>query len=345
MSQKLNSLKLKQLLFSALFILAFAFCGKAQDLESKYILNYHLMHPGGESAPNDPNVAFYIDGKYHMHYILKTMQNGERIFSYIHVTSDDMLNWEWQKTKLQPSFTGHGMFSGTGFITKEGKPAAIYHGQGSERNQIAIAKDNNLSEWEKPYSVEVKTKDGKEADMRHWDPDCFLIGDTYYAISGGQNPPVFKSKDLKNWTFVGDFLKHDMPDVAIGEDISCANFFKRGDKWVLLCISHPFGCRYYVGDWDEENEQFVPEVHRRMNWRKEGDLRTSYRDFFAPESVETPDGCRVMWAWYAPWPWNKSVLSQKSIQSMPRELIHLGKWRNLDITNRLLRILHVLRRI
>ena len=119
-----------------------------------------------------------------------------------------MLHWEWHKTKLQPSFTGHGMHSGTGFITKEGRPAAIYFGQASDRNQIAIAKDKELSAWETPYPIEVKTKDGKEAQMRHWDPDCFLIGDTYYAISGAQNPPLFKSKDLKNWTLVGDFLQH-----------------------------------------------------------------------------------------------------------------------------------------
>jgi hypothetical protein len=34
------------------------------------ILNYHLMHPGGESSPGDPNAAFYLDGLYHLHYIL-----------------------------------------------------------------------------------------------------------------------------------------------------------------------------------------------------------------------------------------------------------------------------------
>jgi sucrose-6-phosphate hydrolase SacC (GH32 family) len=159
-----------------------------------------------------------------------------------------MLHWKWHKTKLQPSFTGHGMFSGTGFITKEGKPAVIYHGQASGRNHIVIAKDNKLSAWEKPYPVEVITKDGKVPDMRHWDPDCFLIGDAYYAISGGKNPQVFKSKDLKKWVFVGDFLKFELPDVAIGEDISCPNFFRIGDKWMLLCISHPWGCRYYLGE-------------------------------------------------------------------------------------------------
>ncbi len=95
------------------------------------VLNYHLMHPGDGSAPGDPNAAFYLDGIYHLHYILAHLWKDKKSFSFVHVTSTDLLHWTWQTTTLQPSFTGHGMFSGTGFINKEGKPAAIYHGQGS----------------------------------------------------------------------------------------------------------------------------------------------------------------------------------------------------------------------
>ena len=105
--------------------------------------------------------------------------------------------------------------------------------------------------------------------MRHWDPDCWLIGDTYYALSGGENPPLLKSRDLKHWEHVGDFLQHDLPDVAKGEDISCANFFEIAPgKWMLLCIAHHLGCRYYTGTWDAKAEQFVPEHHGRMNFRR-----------------------------------------------------------------------------
>jgi hypothetical protein len=111
-------------------------------------------------------------------------------FSFVHVTSPDMLHWTWQPTTLQPSFTGHGMFSGTGFVTKEGRPAVIYHGFRSGRNQIALAKDRHLSGWETPYPLDVRYADGTEAEIRHWDPDCFRIDDTYYAISGGVNPPL-----------------------------------------------------------------------------------------------------------------------------------------------------------
>jgi beta-fructofuranosidase len=79
------------------------------------ILNYHLMHPGDDSLPGDPNAAFCLDGVYHLHYIIQHPWNGGRSFAFAHVTSTDMLHWTWQTTKLQPAFTGHGMFSGTGF--------------------------------------------------------------------------------------------------------------------------------------------------------------------------------------------------------------------------------------
>ena len=299
-------------------------------VSNELALNFHLMHPGGDSQPGDPNLAYYLGGTCHLHYILRhswtgdpsTLRphDGNQSFSFIHVTSPDMLNWTWQPTKLQPSFTGHGMFSGTGFITREGRPAAIYAGLSEPRHShIVVAKDNRLSSWEKPYPVRPKGgPDGKDVGLLG-DPDCFIVGDTYYAYSAAENVPLCKSTDLVNWTYVGPFLKHDLPDVAIGEDLSCANFFPIGDKWMLLCISHPLGCRYYLGDWDAEAEQFAPEFHGRMNWRRpvQSLEEPVYRDFFAPESVLTPDGRRVMWAWLAT---ADPAINAKTVQSLPREL-------------------------
>ena len=288
------------------------------------ILNYHLMHPGGPSAPGDPNAAFYLDGVYHLHYILAHPWKEQTSFSFVHVTSPDMLHWTWQATKLQPNFTGHGMYSGTGFITKDGQPAAIYHGAGSGTNQIVLAKNRQLSAWEKPYPVKVQNADGTEAKIKHWDPDCFLMGDTYYAISGDETPPLLKSTDLKVWTPVGDFLRDQLPDVCVGEDISCANFFPLGNKWMLLCISHMVGCRYYLGEWDAKAEQFVPEKHGRMNWRRDDQSlwgQPPWRvDFFAPESLRTRDGRRVMWAWCATLGKTDGNMDRHTIQSLPREL-------------------------
>ena len=202
---------------STSLIFLFTLCAFTSHAKGKddYTLNFHLMHPAGLSQPGDPNAGFYLEGTYHLHYIWSYYNpiGKEKYSSFIHVTSKDMLHWEWQETKLQPSFVNHGMYSGTGFITKEGKPAIIYNGQRrGYPTYLILAKDNKLSEWEVPYRVEVKTEDGKPADIGHSDPDCWLVGDTYYATTGGRNPPLFKSQDLVNWTLTGKkLLQHNKP--------------------------------------------------------------------------------------------------------------------------------------
>jgi sucrose-6-phosphate hydrolase SacC (GH32 family) len=81
--------------------------------------------------------------------------------------------------------------------------------------------------------------------------------------------------------------------------------FKIGKKWMLLCISHGLGCRYYLGDF--KDEKYLPEFHALMSWNG--------NNFFAPESVLTKDGRRVMWAWLLNLP-----VAPCGIQSLPREL-------------------------
>ena len=164
-------------------------------------LTYHLAHPGpGNAHPGDPNCVFDYKGRYHLHYIYRNRTG----FVFAHVSSDDLVYWKWHPTVLAPPATGHGMFSGTGFYTKDGKPAIIYHGQGSGRNWIQYPLDDQFNSWSDPEPVLPKTADGKVPRMRHWDPDCWLNGETYYALSGGKNPQLMKSPDLKTWTCLGE---------------------------------------------------------------------------------------------------------------------------------------------
>ena len=266
-------------------------------------LTYHLAHPGpGVGMPGDPNPAFFYKGRYHLHYIYKNNHG----FAFAHVSSKDMVTWKWHPTVLVGPNTGHGMFSGTGFFTKEGQPAMVYHGQGADNNYLAFALDDTLDQWTEPRAIKPLTDAGQVAEIRMWDPDCWLNGDTYYAISGGSPPHLMRSEDLETWRYLGLLLHEDMPDLGVSptEDVSCANMFKIGDKWMLLCISHEMGCRYYLGDF--KDEQYLPEFHAMMNWKD--------WHFFAPESLLTPDGRRVMWAWC------RLEGAQSAIQSLPREL-------------------------
>jgi len=268
-------------------------------------LTFHLAHPGpGPAMPGDPNCIFDYQGRVHLHYIYRNAWG----FVFGHVSSDDMVRWTWHKTVLAPPTTGHGMFSGTGFYTKEGRPAIIYHGQGRGRNVIQHPADDTFDSWTEPVPVVPKTADGQTPNIRHWDPDCWLMNDTYYAYSGGQNPQLMKSADLKNWTFLGDLLHPEYPanlGIPKDEDISCGNMFKIGDKWMLLCISHSKGARYYLGDF--KGEKYLPSFHAMMSFGS--------NQFFAPESVLTRDGRRVMWAWLLNMP-----IAPTGVQSLPREL-------------------------
>ena len=254
---------------------------------------YHLAHPTfTHSSPFDPNPAHFYKGRYHLHYIYRN-QSG---FSFAHVSSKDMVHWEWHPTVLAPAKTGHGMFSGTGFFTKQGQPAMVYCGWGSRRNWISYALDDSLDKWSKPEVMLPTDKAGKLMEsMPCFDPDIWLNGDTYYGMnarSSREAPVIMKSKDLKNWQHIGELLHDDFDEkllgVSKGEDISCPNMFKLGNKWLLLCISHRLGCRYFIGDF--KDEQFLPESH--------GLIGGSTNRYFAPESVRAEDGRRVMWAWF-----------------------------------------------
>jgi beta-fructofuranosidase len=183
------------------------------------------------------------------------------------------------------------MFSGNCFVNKDGRPTMCYH-QVGQGNAMAVALDDELNEWQKlesnPITPPTEPGDPHHGKYRSWDPYGWLEGDTYYAIFGGERAAIAKSASLAGpWHYVGDLLAHTVDGVSINEDVSCADFFRMGDRHMLLCISHRLGCRYYLGDW--ENEQFHPTFHQQMSWVD--------NSFFAPESLLDDKGRRIMWAW------------------------------------------------
>ncbi|MCX6908689.1 MAG: GH32 C-terminal domain-containing protein [Verrucomicrobia bacterium] len=250
---------------------------------------YHFVIPEDYAGPFDPNGAIFWRGRYHLFYIYQE----NRVHCFGHVSSVDLIHWRQHPTPLYPTegSADRGMFSGNCFINKRGEATMLFHGVGAG-NCIATSSDDNLDRWTKlPSNPIIPNPKGKEP-YASWDPHGWVEGDTYYALFGGnpgsgKPPSTFKATELDGWKYVGPFLHHEMPDVAANEDISCPDFFKLGNKRVLVCIAHNRGNRYYVGEW--KNEQFVPEVHERMSWVD--------NTYFAPESLEAPDGRRILWGW------------------------------------------------
>jgi beta-fructofuranosidase len=243
---------------------------------------YHFVIPEGSGMPFDPNGAIFWKGRYHLFYIFQ----DKRGHNWGHVSSTDLFHWRHHPTGLVS-----GMFSGNCFLNKEGRPTMCYH-QVGQGNAMAVALDDDLNEWKKldsnPITPKTKPGDPYHDKYRSWDPYSWLEGDTYYAIFGGERPGLVKAPRLEGeWKYVGDLLANTVPGVSINEDVSCADFFRLGDRHMLLCISHRLGARYYLGDW--KGEQFHPTFHEKMSWVD--------NSFFAPESLLDDRGRRIMWAW------------------------------------------------
>jgi beta-fructofuranosidase len=263
----------------------------ARELREKILSDparpgYHFVMPEGVAVPFDPNGAIYWKGRYHLFYIFQDSRSGKKMDHWGHVSSTDLFHWRHHPTGLLD-----GMYSGNCFINGDGMPTICYH-QVDQGNAIAVALDDDLNEWQKLDSnpITPKTEEGDEhhGKYRSWDPFAWLEGDTYYAIFGGKRPAIAKAAALSGeWQYVGDLFAHGVEGVPLDEDVSCAELFKLGDKDVLLCISHTLGCRYYLGEW--KDEQFYPEFHGQMSWVD--------NTFFAPESLKDDQGRRIMWAW------------------------------------------------
>jgi beta-fructofuranosidase len=260
-------------------------------LEDPYRPAYHFVVPEDIAAPADPNGAVYWNGRYHLGYIYQ----DKGVHCWGHVSSLDLLHWRHHPPFLLPTPDSPevGIFSGNCFINKEGGATMLYHGV-KVGNCIATSSDEQLDTWQKlpsnpivPVESNETWREAKELPYTAWDPHGWLENETYYAIFGGKRPAIFKAKELSKWDYVGDLFAGTVDGVALSEDVSCPDFFRLGDKWVLTCISHELGCRYYVGDW--KGERFYPEVHEQMSWAD--------NTFFAPESLLDPKGRRIMWAW------------------------------------------------
>jgi beta-fructofuranosidase len=276
-------------------------------LNDRYRPIYHYANPGIGAYPFDPNGAIYWKGRYHLFYIIQPSRPrlGHRGDVWAHISSHDLVHWRHHPTALKPGEHDpeYAIYSGNAFLDKAGVPTIMYQGLGAG-NCIARALDDDLNAWKKsdanpviPYPEYLQDNDNElfrsildelpaygEYDV--WDPHAWLEGDTYYSISGdndtwpAENSTLWKSGDLEKWELVGDFFHHGEPEGRL----DCPDFFKLGDKYVLLLLNK--GLQYVIGDF--RNEQFHPEREGTMTWRSGVG--------YAPETLEGPNGRRIMWA-------------------------------------------------
>lgn len=291
----------------------------------------HARPKEGLARPYDANGAIYKDGVYHLMYIYQDRSRPHDGHSWGHMTSTDLINWKYQPPTLlpNPGDPDIGIFSGNAFINPEGQPMLCWFGVNAGVC-VATAEDAALLKWKKHPKNPVipMPKHGSavfgqypgDGKYNVWDPYMWAENGTYYCLLGGNALKngkdtlyLMKSKDLENWEPLHPFYEQPDPTwTAPGEDCSCPDFFKLGDKHVLMSISHSVGGRCYIGEY--KNEKFFPEQHVRMNWPG--------GNFFAPESLVDDKGRRIFWAWVTdPRNITTQVATGSGVMSLPREML------------------------
>lgn len=303
-------------------------------LNDPYRPTYHFAVPDDDGRPGDPNGAFFADGVYHLMYLYLNSETAG--YHWGHVTSTDLLHWRHLPDALKVTDGGRGCYSGGAFVDDDQTayltfwkfPSADPNGDAGGIS-IACAKPP-YEEWEliAPVSVEGSREfwgtmdvevDGKIEHVGCADPSNIWKMNGYYYMQMGNLPvlnaygrhensdphyqgdwtDLFRSVDLKTWTFVHRFyqnphLDEDYPDKT--QDDMCPSFLplfdakengNKTDKWLQLFISHNRGCQYYVGELD--GETFVPECHGRMSWKDNA--------YFAPEALIDDRNRHIYWTW------------------------------------------------
>ena len=291
---------------------------------------------------NDPNGFCRYQGMYHMFYQYYPYASHWDSMHWGHAVSRDLLHWESLPAALAPDepYDYNGCFSGSAMELPDGRHLLMYTGVRLERGKdgrshevqtqnIAIGDGTDYEKYE--GNPVLNERDLPAGASRHdfRDPKIITLSDGRYLALTGSRPAdgsgqilAFESRDCLKWSYAGTLIQNQG---RFGLMWECPDFFELDGKWVLLTSPQdmlPEGFEYHngngtlalIGDFDEKALSFEPVSNQSIDYGI---------DFYAPQTILTPDGRRVMIGWMQNWdacairepeaPWNGQM-------SLPREL-------------------------
>lgn len=276
---------------------------------------FHFQPPANWN--NDPNGMMYYDGYYHMFYQYNPYSDVWNWMHWGHARSRDMVHWEHLPVALWPSLEKGEWhcFSGSAFIKDDGKPILFYTSIGHENPEhwAAVPVDDQLIDWEKhPANPIVVMEDHGGQLIDEWrDPFLFREGGNTYMVIGGHprgakgSIMMYKAlnAELTDWKYIGS------PFEGQEGNWECPNFFKVGDKYVLIYSPHG-QVEYYTGTLDVDNVKFNTEYHGLVD-------NGSDWNYYAPNTLQKDDGRRLLFGWIGGF---KLKQGWQGVVSIPREL-------------------------
>lgn len=280
-------------------------------MPSPYRQQFHIEADSGYL--NDPNGFAYFDGKYHLFYQWSPLRyTTENVWyqGWYHLVSDDLINWQELGPGIEPDtvYETHGAYSGSGLALHD-ELLLFYTGNtrqlsGERIPYQMIAVMNSEGQLIKRKNPEIvgplEGYTDHFRDPKIWQSETGL----YRAIIGSQREDltgtalVFVSMDTYDWQFQGEI---DTGQRGLGYMWECPDYFQLGNHGVLIIspqglapestrYQNIYQTGYFIGEPLEDDSL---SLGKNLAFQE---LDQGF-DFYAPQSLMTPDGRRVLIGW------------------------------------------------
>lgn len=299
---------------------------KARDFEAQY--GPHIPdseRPAFHATPtigwmNDPNGFSMYKGECHLFYQYHPYSNEWGPMHWGHLKTRDFIRWERLPAALAPDkdYDAAGCFSGGAVELPDGRQLLMYTGvqrghnaegyiQDIQAQCIAVGDGVNYAKILDNPVLDAKDlpEGGSAIDFR--DPKVWREEDgTFYAVIGNRTADgsgailLYRSKDGLKWEFVRTL---DRCQNQYGKMWECPDFFPLDGKQVLITSPqemNPVGLEFHagngtvclIGNYAPEGKGFMRQYVQAIDYGL---------DFYAPQTLLSPDGRRIMIAWMQNW--------------------------------------------
>ena len=269
---------------------------------------------------NDPNGFSFYQGKYHLFYQYYPYNTVWGPCHWGHAVSSDLIRWEYLPAALAPDeeYDRDGCFSGSAVELPDGRQMLIYTGvlkkemedgtvRDLQRQCLAFGDGLDYEKYEGNPILDVEDLPENCSPYEFRDPKIWVGEDGLYrmvtccaTLNRDAKIVLFQSADGVCWS-KGKLLIQNFD--RFGKVWECPDFFRMEDKWVLLTSPMdmlPEGFEYHngngtlclIGDYDAASGTFIPQHDQTIDYGI---------DFYATQTILSPDGRRIMIAWMQNW--------------------------------------------
>lgn len=312
---------------------------RAREFEEKYLPYTEDEQPkfhvtGGIGWINDPNGFAPYKGEYHLFFQYYPYDTKWGPMHWGHVKTRDFIRWERLPAALAPDtdYDRDGCFSGSAVELPDGRHLLLYTGVRAVRRRNGKIEDFQTQcvaigdgvDYEKldcnpVIDASLIPEGGSVHDFR--DPKIWREGDRFYAAIGNRCADgsgtilIYRSEDAVHWEYVNVLSAcHNQ----YGRMWECPDLFELDGKDVLLVSPqemaaiglefHPGNANVcLIGRYDRESFHLMRERVQAIDYGL---------DFYAPQTLLTEDGRRVMIAWMQNW---------ETSSCKPQELRFMGQ--------------------